>query len=209
MVLSYISAVLVRDVLNNVYRDRWIGRRRPVAWPPRSPDWNPLDFYLWEHLKSLVYTATVDNEEALHCGCLSDCPHLPLHLCADAAAHDETCRGVHRISWSTSQIKCFRTHINIVTAFWEVPSLVRIQVEFNLFRIPYTSFEQNLRNVTEWVIIKCLLCSFLHSPVTSSLAWKHSLPDNLFLNALNPFLPFGRETKFHIEENNRQLYNFA
>ncbi len=24
-------------------------------WPPRSPDLNPCDFYLWGHLKSVVY----------------------------------------------------------------------------------------------------------------------------------------------------------
>ena len=24
-------------------------------WPPRSPDLNPCDFYLWGHLKSMVY----------------------------------------------------------------------------------------------------------------------------------------------------------
>jgi hypothetical protein len=29
------------------------------------PDLNPLDFYLWEHLKSLVYATPVDSEEAL------------------------------------------------------------------------------------------------------------------------------------------------
>jgi hypothetical protein len=36
----------VRDVLNNTYHDRWIGRGEPAAWPPRSTtDLNPLDFY--------------------------------------------------------------------------------------------------------------------------------------------------------------------
>jgi hypothetical protein len=43
----------VRDVLNNTYHDRWIGRGGPTAWPIRSPDFNPLDFYVWEHLKPL------------------------------------------------------------------------------------------------------------------------------------------------------------
>jgi hypothetical protein len=41
----------VRDVLNNTYHDQWIGRGGSTAWPPRSPDLNPLDFYLWGHLK--------------------------------------------------------------------------------------------------------------------------------------------------------------
>jgi hypothetical protein len=56
----------VRDVLSNTYHDQWIGRGGPAAWPPLSPDLNPLDFYLSEHLKALVYAAPVDNEEALH-----------------------------------------------------------------------------------------------------------------------------------------------
>jgi hypothetical protein len=36
------------------------------ARSPRSPDLNPLHFYLWGHLRSLLYAAAVDNEEALH-----------------------------------------------------------------------------------------------------------------------------------------------
>jgi hypothetical protein len=47
----------VRDVLSNTYHDRWIGRGGPTAWPPRSPDLNPLDFYRWGHLKPLLYAA--------------------------------------------------------------------------------------------------------------------------------------------------------
>jgi hypothetical protein len=56
----------VRDVFSNTYRDRWIDRGGSIAWLPRLPDLNPLDFYLWGHLKSLVYAAPDDNEEALH-----------------------------------------------------------------------------------------------------------------------------------------------
>jgi transposase len=32
-----------------------ISRRCEFAWPPYSPDLNPLDFFLWGHLKTLVY----------------------------------------------------------------------------------------------------------------------------------------------------------
>ncbi|KAJ4451308.1 hypothetical protein ANN_02769 [Periplaneta americana] len=45
-----------RRYLDRRFPDRWIGRGGPIAWPPRSPDLNPLDFYLWGHLKSLVYS---------------------------------------------------------------------------------------------------------------------------------------------------------
>jgi len=45
----------VRAYLDKTFGDRWIGRGGPLAWPPRSPDLNPLDFYLWGHIKTLVY----------------------------------------------------------------------------------------------------------------------------------------------------------
>ncbi|GFU72870.1 uncharacterized protein TNCV_4909991 [Trichonephila clavipes] len=35
--------------------DRVISRAFPTAWPPRSPDLNPCDFWLWGYLKNLVY----------------------------------------------------------------------------------------------------------------------------------------------------------
>jgi hypothetical protein len=56
----------VRDVLNNTYNDRWTDSEGPTARPTRSPDLNPLDFYMWKHLKFLVYAAPIDNKEALH-----------------------------------------------------------------------------------------------------------------------------------------------
>jgi hypothetical protein len=72
----------VRDVLSNTYHDRWTGRGGPTAWPPRSPDLNPLDFYLWGHLTTLMYAAPVDNEDALHrrivdaCQSIRNCPGI-------------------------------------------------------------------------------------------------------------------------------------
>jgi hypothetical protein len=56
----------VRDVLSNTCHHRWISRGGTPAWPPRSPHLNPLDFYLWGHLKPLVYAAPADTEEAFH-----------------------------------------------------------------------------------------------------------------------------------------------
>ena len=44
-------SLIVPDTLAGIYHDRWIGRGGPVPWPARSPDLNPLDFYLWGHLK--------------------------------------------------------------------------------------------------------------------------------------------------------------
>ncbi|KAJ4446672.1 hypothetical protein ANN_13369 [Periplaneta americana] len=54
-----------RRYLDRRFPDRWIGRGGPIAWPPRSPDLNPLDFYLWGHLKSLIYSSPVPDLESL------------------------------------------------------------------------------------------------------------------------------------------------
>jgi hypothetical protein len=65
--LRHILSALCEMFLSNTRHARRIDTGGPMAWPPRStPDLNPLDFYLWGHLKTLVYAAPVDNEEALH-----------------------------------------------------------------------------------------------------------------------------------------------
>jgi hypothetical protein len=72
----------VRDVLNNTYHGRWIGRGGHTAWPPHSPDFNPLGFYLWGQLKTRVYAAPVDNKERLPhrivgvCQTIRNCPGI-------------------------------------------------------------------------------------------------------------------------------------
>lgn len=58
-------SLLVRNYLNTIFANRWIGRGGPVSWPPRSPDLNPLDYCLWGWMKSLVYATRVDTREAL------------------------------------------------------------------------------------------------------------------------------------------------
>lgn len=53
-------SITARQYLDDVYPNRWIGRAGPQPWPPRSPDLNPLDFCIWGHLKSLVYTTPIE-----------------------------------------------------------------------------------------------------------------------------------------------------
>ena len=45
----------VRNLLTEKFHHQWIGRGGPIEWPARSPDLTPLDFYLWGHVKSIVY----------------------------------------------------------------------------------------------------------------------------------------------------------
>lgn len=46
----------VRTFLNRQFPNQWIGRAGPFLWPPRSPDLNPLDFFLWGYIKDIVYS---------------------------------------------------------------------------------------------------------------------------------------------------------
>ena len=66
-------SVDVRRLLNNRFRDRWIGRGGPIPWPPRSPDLNPLDFYLWGHLKALVYRTPIQDVQSLRARIMAGC----------------------------------------------------------------------------------------------------------------------------------------
>lgn len=47
--------VSVRQYLDEIFQERWIGRRGSIEWPARSPDLAPCDFFLWGHLKNVIY----------------------------------------------------------------------------------------------------------------------------------------------------------
>ena len=51
----------VRAFLNARFGERWIGRDGPTPWPPRSPDINPLDFFLWGYVKTRVFRTPVTS----------------------------------------------------------------------------------------------------------------------------------------------------
>lgn len=51
--------------LNTTYDRRWIGRGGRIPWPPRSPDLNPLDFFLWGYMKEQIYERQCRDEQEL------------------------------------------------------------------------------------------------------------------------------------------------
>lgn len=66
----------VRRYLDQVFTNRWIGRRGSIEWPPRSPDLNPLDFFLWGHLKNVVYKTKPHNIEELKTRIRNECDNI-------------------------------------------------------------------------------------------------------------------------------------
>ena len=58
-------SIAARQVINDKYPNRWIGRGGPVPWPPRLSDLTPLDFFIWGPMKSLVYDTPGESEQSL------------------------------------------------------------------------------------------------------------------------------------------------
>lgn len=44
-----------REVLGEMFPRRYLGLGGLFPWPARSPDMNPLDFYLWSKMKNILY----------------------------------------------------------------------------------------------------------------------------------------------------------
>lgn len=86
-----------RNWLNQNYPHRWIGRAslhdlNLAAWPPRSPDLTPLDFFLWGELKQKVYAQPVTSVEQLRERILAVCAQITPTMCRDAVTTGVTRR---------------------------------------------------------------------------------------------------------------------
>jgi hypothetical protein len=91
----------VRQHLDQTYPDAWIGRGGSINWPARSPDLTPLDYFLWGHIKSLVYETPVDTEEDLvariadACGRVQEMPAIFEHIRDSMVRRCEACIRVN------------------------------------------------------------------------------------------------------------------
>ena len=47
-------ALCSRQVMNEIFDKKWIGRGGPVAWPPRSPDPTSPDYLLWGFFRERI-----------------------------------------------------------------------------------------------------------------------------------------------------------
>ncbi|GBL89140.1 hypothetical protein AVEN_255263-1 [Araneus ventricosus] len=52
---------IVREFLDTTFPQWWIGRGAVMAWPSRSLDLTPLDFYLWGYVKQHVYSERIKD----------------------------------------------------------------------------------------------------------------------------------------------------
>jgi hypothetical protein len=83
----------VQDAISNTGHERWLGRGVASALARfQLSGYSPVGTPKCPWIRSTSPS---------HCGCLSAYPQLPRQLCTDAAAHDETGRGVLWISLRT------------------------------------------------------------------------------------------------------------
>ena len=62
-------ALCSRQVINEIFEEKWIGRGGPVDWPPRSPDLTSPYYFLWGFVKERVMaeapTTPIDVKERI------------------------------------------------------------------------------------------------------------------------------------------------
>ncbi|GBN22194.1 hypothetical protein AVEN_191441-1 [Araneus ventricosus] len=58
-------SLYVQSALDAKFPGQWIGRDGPTHCPARSTDLSYLDFFLWGHLKILVYESPIYFDEDL------------------------------------------------------------------------------------------------------------------------------------------------
>ena len=71
-------ALCSRQVMNEIFDEKWIGRSGPVVWSPRSSDLTSPDYFLWGFVKERVMavapTTPDDIEETVRRACTEITP---------------------------------------------------------------------------------------------------------------------------------------
>ena len=93
--------------LNESFPNRCLGRGGPDAWPPRSPDLTPLDYYLWGHMKT-VYETKVESTAALRD-----------HIFCSSRTHTQPSRQ-HCFCYSVPVDACRKLHSNWRRTLWKI-----------------------------------------------------------------------------------------
>jgi hypothetical protein len=179
----------VRDILNNTYHNRRMGRGGPTAWPSRSHDLDPITFYFWGLLKAVGYLAPVHSVDTspAHCKCLSECPKLFRDLWTGLTTHDKTCPSTYwnrrRTFWallvtasfqcSNSEIKRLGVHVYTSPIFFfgmwrSSPEFGWLHTHTNIGRT--TSVQFMSHQVVEYKVLAFIRDDMRHLPYDSRRA---------------------------------------
>ena len=67
----------MKDYLRATFGENIISQGFDFYWPPRSPDLNPCDFWLWGYLKANVYTHQPENLNVLKARIITAMANIP------------------------------------------------------------------------------------------------------------------------------------
>ena len=76
------TARVTIEILKGKFGERVISRNGPVEWSPRSCDLTPLAFFLWGHIKSLVYANKPATFDDLKDNIQREIATVPVEMCA-------------------------------------------------------------------------------------------------------------------------------
>lgn len=68
-------------VINEMSAGKLTSRRGDIAWPPRSPDLTPPDFFMWGYLKSRVYSNNPATINQLKTNIQEEMTAIPRAMC--------------------------------------------------------------------------------------------------------------------------------
>ena len=75
------TARVTIDLLKGKFDERVISRNGPVKWPPRLCDLTQSDFFLWGHIKSLVYANNPATFVDLKDNIQREIVNVPVEMC--------------------------------------------------------------------------------------------------------------------------------
>ena len=70
----------VRAYLDGHLPNRWVIQRGSIEYPPHSPDFTPMDFFMWGHVKHKVYTTKPATINELRAAIERECADIPIEL---------------------------------------------------------------------------------------------------------------------------------
>jgi len=87
---------------------------------PRSPDLNPIEFYVWGHWNTLAYLATVKSVRYITNTffCLPNHSQPPRDLLKGVTIHDQTCYSLHLLRWGTFWAFVVNCNLNNKNSIW-------------------------------------------------------------------------------------------
>jgi hypothetical protein len=122
---SSVYAKSVKTFLDQQFPGKWIGRGGPIAWPPRSQELTPLDFFLWGNIKELVHRAKVQDVGQLRRWITAVCePVTPMKL-QNTLREAEYCSD---ICWATEG-----AHVGIYWGISKLENFLHLSVNFPCF----------------------------------------------------------------------------